>query len=74
MSDEDFVTVTIEPGCIQSGVGSSVVVFEGTLDDGTRVQFGADHRNAAEMADLVFADGELVCAVESWQIIRVVTG
>lgn len=48
----------------------SIVVFTGTAEDDSVVTFGVDHRPAHEVIAIVREEGELVCWVEDWQVLR----
>lgn len=46
----------------------SIVVFEGVDPKGRAVSVSVDHRPAQDIADILFADGELDVDCESWQV------
>ena len=46
----------------------TIVVFAGIDGEGRWVTFGVDHREAQDIADILYADGPFPVAVEGWQI------
>ena len=69
--DFDGLLVTVTEGDLDSIVdGGSVVLFTGTDANDRVVTFAADHRCAQDIVNIVRAEGELVCGVESWQVLR----
>lgn len=50
--------------------GGTVIRCTGTSEDGTkRITFAGDHRAMLGLMDLLQAEGEVACEVESWQIL-----
>ena len=49
----------------------SIVVFEGSRDEGPNVLFGVDHRMAQGLAEIIEEEGECACEVEVWPILGI---
>jgi hypothetical protein len=67
--DGSLVTITEDDLEAVSDQGT-IVVFTGTDDEERIVTFGVDHRVAQDIVNLVREQGELVCGVEDWQVLR----
>jgi hypothetical protein len=61
-----LLTVSNESSVIDQG---TVLVLEGTADDGTVYRFGADRRMAIMLLEAVHEEGEVLAEVEGWQLL-----
>ena len=63
--------IIIEVTEFQTDLNGTVVVFGGIDDEGHEVTFAVGHREAQDIADILWSEGPFPVAVESWQITRI---